>query len=65
LFAAKVPTVIGAAAAIGSFAGVVGLLISYHHGTAAGASMALCAVAAFFVGIGGRWLRGQYSARYG
>jgi ABC-type Mn2+/Zn2+ transport system permease subunit len=65
LFAAKVPTVIGAAAAIGSFAGVVGLLISYHHGTAAGASMALCAVAAFFVGLGGRWLRGQYSARYG
>ena len=29
---------------IGSVAGVVGLLISYHHGTAAGATMALCAV---------------------
>ena len=51
-----VPTVIAAAAVIGSIAGVVGLLISYHHGTAAGASMALCAVAAFLVGLGGRYL---------
>jgi zinc/manganese transport system permease protein/manganese/iron transport system permease protein len=65
LFAARVPTVIAAAAVIGSIAGVVGLLISYHHGTAAGASMALCAVAAFLVGLGGRYLRDRYSARYG
>ena len=44
---------IAVATVIGSIAGVVGLLISYHHGTA-GASMALCAVAAFLVGLGGR-----------
>jgi manganese/iron transport system permease protein len=49
--------VIAAAAVIGSVAGTVGLLISYHHGTAAGASMALCAVVAFFVGLAGRQLR--------
>ena len=55
---------IAAGAIIGSIAGVVGLLISYHHGTAAGASMALCAVAAFLVGLGGRFLRDRYSARY-
>ena len=54
LFAARVPTVIAGGAVIGSIAGTVGLLISYHHGTAAGASMALCAVAAFLVGLGGR-----------
>ena len=65
LFAARVPAVIAAGAIIGSIAGVVGLLISYHHGTAAGATMALCAVAAFLVGLGGRFLRDRYSARYG
>jgi zinc/manganese transport system permease protein/manganese/iron transport system permease protein len=65
LFASRVPTVIVAAAVLGSLAGIVGLLISYHHGTAAGASMALCAVALFFVGLGGRWLRDHYPARHG
>ncbi len=64
LFATRVPTVIAAASVIGSIAGVVGLLVSYHHGTAAGASMALCAVAAFLLGLGGRVARDRYSARY-
>jgi ABC-type Mn2+/Zn2+ transport system permease subunit len=53
------------ATVIGSVAGVVGLLISYHHGTAAGASMALCAVAAFILGLGGRAIRDHYPARHG
>ena len=65
LFAARVPTVMAVATVIGSIAGVVGLLISYHHGTAAGGSMALCAVAAFIVGLGGRFLRDHYPARHG
>ena len=35
--------------ALGWLAVVVGLLLSYHHGTAAGATMAGVAVAQFFV----------------
>jgi zinc/manganese transport system permease protein len=51
LFAARVSAVIAGAAVIGMASGVVGLLISYHAATAAGATMALCAVAAFFVAL--------------
>ena len=65
LFAARVPSVIVGGALIGSVAGTVGLLISYHHGTAAGASMALCAVAVFIVALGVRAIFAGYSARYG
>jgi ABC-type Mn2+/Zn2+ transport system permease subunit len=65
LFAARVPTVIATAAVIGSAAGTVGLLISYHHGTAAGASMALCAVAAFLIALGTRAIVARYPARHG
>jgi ABC-type Mn2+/Zn2+ transport system permease subunit len=64
LFASRVPTVMAAAAAIGSASGVLGLLVSYHHGTATGATMALCAVSAFVIGLAVRWAIGQYSARY-
>ena len=39
------------ATVIGAVSGVVGLLISYHHATAAGATMALCTVAVFFVAL--------------
>ena len=63
LFAARVPTVIAVAAVIGSVAGTVGLLISYHHGTAAGATMALCAVAAFIIGLGFRTIVARYPAQ--
>ena len=52
------------ATVIGSIAGVVGLLINYHHGTAMRASMALCTVAAFIVGLGGR-IRDHYPAQHG
>jgi ABC-type Mn2+/Zn2+ transport system permease subunit len=64
MFASRVTTVIAAATAIGAVAGVVGLLISYHHGTAAGASMALCAVAAFCVALGVRTGMAQYRTRH-
>jgi ABC-type Mn2+/Zn2+ transport system permease subunit len=47
LLARRVPIIMVATIAIGVVSVVVGLLISYHHGTAAGATMALVAVAAF------------------
>lgn len=49
LFATRVSLVMVAAVAISVASGVVGLLVSYHAATAAGATMALCAVLAFFV----------------
>lgn len=64
LFAARVPTVMISSALIGGFAGAVGLLVSYHHGTATGATMAMCAVAAFVVGLAGRTIFSQYRTRY-
>lgn len=51
LFATRVPAVMAGATAIGSAAGAVGLLVSYHHNTAAGATMAMCAVIAFFAAL--------------
>ena len=51
LFATRVPAVIGAAAVIGIAAGMLGLLVSYHSSTAAGATMALCAVGIFFAAL--------------
>lgn len=44
-----VPRIMVAAALIGAGSTVVGLLISYHQGTAAGATMALTTVVAFLV----------------
>ena len=41
LLARRVPTIMLTAVAIGIASGVIGLLISYHHSTAAGATMAL------------------------
>jgi ABC-type Mn2+/Zn2+ transport system permease subunit len=41
---------------IGAISGVVGLLISYHHATAAGATMALCTVVVFFAALVARSL---------
>lgn len=49
LLARRVPTIMLAAVGIGIGCGVVGLLISYHHSTAAGATMALTTVVVFFV----------------
>lgn len=51
LLARRVPTIMLTAVAIGIASGVIGLLISYHHSTAAGATMALTAVVAFFLAL--------------
>jgi ABC-type Mn2+/Zn2+ transport system permease subunit len=45
----RVPLMMAAALVIGSVAAVVGLLISYHHRTGTGATMALCTVVVFVV----------------
>lgn len=51
IIAHRVPVMITLAVVIGFIAVVTGLLISYHHRTAAGATMALVAVALFFVAL--------------
>ena len=47
LIVSRVPLMMIVAVAIGSVSAVIGLLISYHHGTATGATMALVTVVAF------------------
>jgi ABC-type Mn2+/Zn2+ transport system permease subunit len=64
LFATRVPSVMVGAVGVGSASGVVGLLVSYHQDTAAGATMAMCAVVAFFAGLSVRWARTQMAARH-
>ena len=51
LIVSRVPTMMALAVAIGGAAAVIGLLISYHHATATGATMALVTVIAFVVGL--------------
>jgi ABC-type Mn2+/Zn2+ transport system permease subunit len=63
LFATRVPSVMVGAVGVGAASGVVGLLVSYHQDTAAGATMAMCAVVAFFAGLSVRWARTQMAAR--
>ncbi|MEU0540467.1 zinc ABC transporter permease AztB [Nocardia sp. NPDC005978] len=48
-FSHRIPVIMALAAAFGGFATVAGLLVSWHTGTAAGATIALIAVALFFV----------------
>jgi ABC-type Mn2+/Zn2+ transport system permease subunit len=48
LWANRIPVVMAGAAAFGSAATVLGLLASWHWGTAAGASIAATSVATFF-----------------
>ena len=47
----RVALIMVAAVAFGSVAVVVGILVSYHHDTAAGATMALTSVAVFFAAL--------------
>jgi zinc/manganese transport system permease protein len=49
LVARRIPAVMAVAFAIGCFSAVVGVLVSWYAGTAAGASIAATAVATFFV----------------
>ena len=52
----RVPAIMGLSIVLGSLAVVVGLVVSFHHGTAGGATMAGLAVAQFFVVLTGKEL---------
>ncbi len=56
LMVSRVPVMMVVAVAIGSASAVIGLLISYHHATATGATMALVTVIAFVIGLVARRL---------
>jgi ABC-type Mn2+/Zn2+ transport system permease subunit len=60
LLARRIPLVMATAVGVGSVAVVVGALVSYHHDTAAGATMALVAVLICFTVMG---LQGIVGAR--
>jgi len=47
LLVRRVPLIMVTAVFLGALSSVIGILISYHYGAAAGASMALCAVVVF------------------
>jgi ABC-type Mn2+/Zn2+ transport system permease subunit len=64
LLVRRVPVIMAVGAAIGVVCVWAGLLISYHHETAAGATMSGLAVAVFFVVLGSREV-GAWSARIG
>jgi ABC-type Mn2+/Zn2+ transport system permease subunit len=51
LLVKRVPWIMVTAVAIGAASATLGLLVSYHHRTASGATMALTTVAVFFAGL--------------
>ncbi|MCY3963050.1 MAG: metal ABC transporter permease [bacterium] len=59
----RVPAIMITAVILGSISVVVGLLISYHHDTAAGATMALGTVILFLIALLIRSLSGVYNVR--
>ena len=59
----RIPAIMVTAVALGTIAVVVGLLISYHHDTAAGATMALGTVALFLAALVVRALSSAYNVR--
>ena len=70
LLVRRVPAIMAVAVLIGAACGIVGLLLSYHRSTAAGATMALTTVVVFFVILIGRSLAGRrqasrYAPRHG
>ncbi|WP_067843971.1 zinc ABC transporter permease AztB [Nocardia lijiangensis] len=58
-WAHRIPVIMAVAALLGSAATVAGLLISWHLGTAAGATIAAFAVALFFLSAAASALRGR------
>jgi ABC-type Mn2+/Zn2+ transport system permease subunit len=56
LLVRRVPAIMVLGVVLGAVSGGVGLLISYHHATAAGATMALCTVVVFFTALVARSL---------
>ena len=69
LLVRRVPLVMVASIALGAVAVVTGLLISFHHGTAGGATIAAVSVGLFFVVLVlvelRRWLQAQAARRPG
>lgn len=59
----RIPNIMATAVTLGSVSVVVGLLISYHHNTAAGATMALGTVVFFLVALVIRSFTGAYNVR--
>jgi ABC-type Mn2+/Zn2+ transport system permease subunit len=57
LLVRRVPLIMATAVGLGAVAVIVGLLVSYHHDTAAGASMALTAVVLFLTSLAATALR--------
>jgi len=58
LFVHRVPAIMAVGVVVGSASVVIGLLVSFHHGTAGGATISAVAVALFFAGLLGRELVG-------
>ena len=56
LFVHRVPAIMALAVVLGSASVVLGLLVSYHHGTAGGATISGASVAIFFVALAAREL---------
>ena len=59
----RIPAIMVTAVALGTIAVVVGLLISYHHDTASGATMALGTVVLFLAALVVRVLSNAYNVR--
>jgi ABC-type Mn2+/Zn2+ transport system permease subunit len=59
----RIPAIMTTAVVIGAVSVVVGLLISYHHDTAAGATMALGTVVLFMLALLIRSFSGNYNMR--
>jgi ABC-type Mn2+/Zn2+ transport system permease subunit len=59
LFVHRVPAIMALAVVLGSAGVVVGLLVSYHHGTAGGATISGVSVAVFFLALAARELAGR------
>ena len=63
LIVRRVPAMMALACAIGVFSVALGLVLTYHYDTAAGATMAGTAVAIFFIVLAGRELVSQVARR--
>lgn len=63
LIVRRVPAMMALACAIGVFSVALGLVLTYHYDTAAGATMAGTAVAIFFIVLAGRELASQVTRR--
>ena len=63
LLAKRVPVIMGLSVLLGTLATYVGILLSYHYESAAGATMALCSVVAFFIVLTVTALRSALASR--